>query len=96
MIENGIEVQTSMPDSPQQNGQAERFQQTIVNGAEALRYHTGLSNGFWIYALKAELHIYNVTPIKDLTIKHQLYSGRVSNPISHTFESLVVKHGCIF
>ena len=27
-------------------------------------HHTGLSNGFWIYAVKAKLHAYNVTPIK--------------------------------
>ena len=45
MIENGIETQTSMPDSLQQNGQVERFQQTIVNGAEAMWHHAGLSNG---------------------------------------------------
>ena len=40
---NGIEHQTSMPDSPQQNGRVERFQQTIVNGAEAMWHHAGLS-----------------------------------------------------
>ena len=34
MIENRIETQTSMPDSPQQNGWAERFQKTIINGAD--------------------------------------------------------------
>ena len=64
MIQNRIETQTSMPDTLQQNGQAERFQQTILNGAEAMRHHTGLSNGFWIYAVKAKLHTYNITPIK--------------------------------
>ena len=92
MIENGIEVQTSMPDSPQQNGQAERFQKTIINRAEAMWHHAGLSNGFWIYAVKAKLHVYNVTPIKRLDYKTptELY------PISHTLESLVVKHGCTF
>ena len=35
MIENRIETQMSMPDTLQQNGRAERFQPTIVNGAEA-------------------------------------------------------------
>ena len=64
MAENGIEYQMSMPDSPQQNGQVERFQQTIINGAEALWHHTGLSNGFCIYAAKAKLHTYNVRLIK--------------------------------
>ena len=56
MIENGIETQMSMPDTLQQKGQAERIQQTIVNGAEAMRHHAGLSNGFWIYAVKAKLY----------------------------------------
>ena len=45
LAENGIEHQTSMPDSLQRNGQAEKFQQTIINGAEAMRHHAGLSNG---------------------------------------------------
>ena len=62
--ENGIEHQMSMPDSPQQNGWAERFQQTIVSGAEAMWHHAGLSNGFWIHAVKVKIHTYNVTPIK--------------------------------
>ena len=56
MTENGIETQTSMPDTLQQNGRAERFQQTIVNGAEAMWHHAGLSNGFWIHTVKVKLH----------------------------------------
>ena len=83
MAENGIEYQTSMPDSPQQNGQAERFQQTIVNGTEAMWHHTGLSNGFWIYAV-ANLHTYNVTPIKwaDYKTPKEIWSSEKPN-ISH-------------
>ena len=84
MIENGIETQMSMPDTPQQNGCAERFQQTIVNVAEAMQHHTGLSNSFWIYAVKAKLHTYNVTPIKraDYKTPTELWSGIKPN-ISH-------------
>ena len=84
LTENGIEHQMSMPDSPQQNGRAERFQQTIVNGAEAMRHHAGLSNGFWIYAVKAKLHTYNVTPIKPTDYKtlKELWSGQKPD-ISH-------------
>ena len=84
LTENGIEHQMSMPDSPQQNGRAERFQQTIINGAEAMRHHAGLSNGFWIYAVKAKLHTYNVTPINhaDYKTPKELWSGQKPN-ISH-------------
>ena len=49
-----------------------------------MRHHTGLSNGFWIYAVKAKLHTYNVTPIKraDYKAPTELWSGKKSN-ISH-------------
>ena len=43
--ENRIKHQMSMLDLPQQNGWAERFQQTIVNGSEAMQHHNGLSDG---------------------------------------------------
>ena len=66
-----------MPDSLQQNGCAERFQQTIINGAEAMWHHTGLSNSFWIYTVKAKLQTYNVTLIKraDYETPKELWSG---------------------
>ena len=84
LTENGIEHQTSMPDSPQQNGQVERFQRTIINGAEAMWHHAGLSNHFWIYTVKAKHHTYNVTPIKcaDYKTLKELWSGHKPN-ISH-------------
>ena len=84
MADNGIEYQTSMPDSLQRNGQVERFQQTIVNGAEAMQHHTGLSGGFWIYVVKAKLHMYNITLIKwaDYKTLKELWSGEKLD-ISH-------------
>ena len=82
--EHGIEHQTSMPYSPQQNGRAECFQQTIINKAESMWHTAGLSNGFWKHAVGTAVHIYNVTPIskaKFLTPK-EMWSG--SKPdISH-------------
>ena len=47
-------------------------------------HHAGLSNGFWIYAVKAKLHIYNITPIKSADYKTptELWSGIKLN-ISH-------------
>ena len=61
--EHGIEHQTSMPYSPQQNGRAECFQQTIINKVESMRHAVGLSDGFWKHAVGTAVHIYNVTPI---------------------------------
>ena len=82
--EHGIEHQTLMPYSPQQNGRAKRFQQTIIIKAESMRHAAGLSDGFWKHAVGTAVHIYNVTPIskaKFLTPK-EMWSG--SKPdISH-------------
>ena len=64
MKDNWIEYQMSTPDSLQKNGWAERFQQTVINGAEAMQCHAVSSNGFWIYTVKAKIHTHNVTPIK--------------------------------
>ena len=46
LAERGIERQLSVARSPQQNGRAERWQQTCTNKAEAMRHHAGLSSGF--------------------------------------------------
>ena len=47
-------------------------------------HHAGLSNSFWIYAVKVKLHAYNVTPIKrdDYKTPTELWSGNKLN-ISH-------------
>ena len=84
MEESRIEHQTSMPDSPQQNGRAERFQQTIINKVESMRHITGLSSGFWSYAIRTAIHIYNVTPIAKDEFKtpKKMWSGLTPN-ISH-------------
>ena len=61
--EHRIEHQTLMPYSPQQNGRAECFQQTIISKAESMRHAAGLSDGFWKHAVGTAVHVYNVTPI---------------------------------
>ena len=66
-----------MPYSPQQNGRAEHFQQTIINKAESMWHTVGLSVGFWKHAVRTAVHVYNVTPIskaKFLTLK-EMWSG---------------------
>ena len=84
MEESRIEHQTSMPDSPQQNGRAERFQQTILNKAESMRHMAGLSSGFWSYAVRTMIHVYNVTPIAKDGFKtpKKMWSG-LTPDISH-------------
>ena len=49
-----------------------------------MRHHAGLSNGFWIYAVKAKRHTYNITLIKctDYKAPKELWFGQKPN-ISH-------------
>ena len=82
--EHGIEHQTLMPYSPQQNGRAERFQQTIINKVESMWHAAGLSDGFWKHAVGTAVHVYNMTPISkaEFLTPKEMWSG--SKPdISH-------------
>ena len=58
-----------------------------------MQHYAGLSNGFWIYAVKAKLYTYNITPIKhaDYKTPKALWCGEKLN-ISHlrVFKSLWV------
>ena len=47
----GIEHQLAMAHTPEQNGRAERWQQTVVNKAKTLLHNAGLSYGFWLEAI---------------------------------------------
>ena len=80
--EHRIEHQTLMPYSPQQNGRAEHFQQTIINKAESMWHAVGLSDGFWKHAFGTAVHVYNMTPISKAETLKEMWSG--SKPdISH-------------
>ena len=81
MEESRIEHQTSMPDSPQQNGRAEWFKQTIINKVESMCHMAGLSSGFWSYAIRTAIHIYNVTLIAKDGFKTPKKMWSVSKPL---------------
>ena len=78
--EQGIEQQLSVARSPQQNGRAERFQQTIANKAEAMRHFAGLSSGFWKLASETAVHIYNRQPLRRLGWKPPITAWNESVP----------------
>ena len=58
-LSRGITHQTSVPCTPQQNGYAERFNQTLLEKAEAIQQHTCLPRSFWQDAVETALYIYN-------------------------------------
>ena len=66
LLSYGIEHDTTMPGSPQQNGRAERFIRTIEEKALCMLHFASLSHGFWKLAVEAAVYIYNRQPMKRL------------------------------
>ena len=64
MHQEGIEQQFSSPDTPQQNGHAERFNRTMVEKAEAMCHAACLPPNLWQFALETSVHIYNRQPFQ--------------------------------
>ena len=57
----GIERQTSAPNAHQQNGRAERINQTILKKAEAICHASGCPKSWWNICA---VHVYNQTPLR--------------------------------
>ena len=62
---NGIEHQTTVPYTPQQNGYAEALGKALVNGARALLVDSGLPKYLWVHAVATANHARNRAPAKD-------------------------------
>ena len=77
--ERGITRETSAPHTPQQNGLAERMNQTLQGAARAMLHHSELSKGFWAEATATAAHILNRVPRKNLEWRtpYELFFGRV-------------------
>jgi transposase InsO family protein len=59
---NGIVHWLSVPHTVQQNGMAERLNQTLLNVIRCLLIHSGLPRSFWAEALQTASYICNVCP----------------------------------
>jgi hypothetical protein len=60
--EHGIRSERSSPQTPQQNGQAERLNKTIIEMARCLMITVGLGHEYWQYAATIANFIRNRTP----------------------------------
>jgi hypothetical protein len=76
----GIEHQTSVPRTPQQNGRAERFNRTILEKSEAMCQHACLPPSFWQDAVETSLHIYNRQPMRRLDWSTPIFKWNGEKP----------------
>eukprot|EP00253_Pinus_taeda_P021565 PITA_21565 len=65
-IENGIQMQHTIPYTPQQNGVAQRKNRTVKEMANCMLQSKGLSLNFWAKAINCENYIINRTHTKFL------------------------------
>jgi len=74
-----------MPNLPQQNGKAERFNRTIMDKAMSMLHNAGLTYGFWEHAVCTATHIYNRSPIRSLKwhTPHEIWSGGHTPDVSY-------------
>lgn len=59
---HGIDIQSALPRTQEQNGRAERWQQTIENKSVSDLETAGLTQGFWKIAIEHATYVYNHTP----------------------------------
>jgi hypothetical protein len=88
-------MQTTARYTPQQNGVAERKNQTIMNMARTILKEKSLSNRFWVEAVACSVYLLNRSPTTSLKMKvpQEAWSGTKLN-VAHlrTFGCIVYAH----
>ncbi|KAL8125161.1 hypothetical protein AgCh_012728 [Apium graveolens] len=66
LSENGIESQLTAPGTPQQNGVAERRNQTLLESVRSMMSYSDLPKSFWGHALETTAYLLNLVPSKSV------------------------------
>ncbi|RVW26889.1 Retrovirus-related Pol polyprotein from transposon TNT 1-94 [Vitis vinifera] len=77
----GIVRHRTVRHTPQQNGVAERMNQTLVQRARCMRIDAGLSKKFWAEAVNTAAYLVNRSPSTAIDFKtpQEVWSGKPSN-----------------
>ena len=67
--ERGILHHTTTPMNPEQNGEAERMNRTIIEAARSMLHHAKLSTSFWAEAVNTAVFLRNRSPTVALSKK---------------------------
>ena len=95
MRSKGILHQLTAPNTPQQNGVAERANRTIDGAARAMLQSAGMSNGFWECAVATAIHVRNRTPSRAnnyLSPHERLYGRAPDLSYLRIFGCLAYRH----
>jgi len=65
-LNNGITKLYSPPYNPENNGKAERFNQTLINCTRTLLSWSKLDQKFWVYAINYANYLYNINPHRSI------------------------------
>ena len=65
----GIRQELTVPKSPQQNGIAERMNQTLMEAARCMLSQAGVPNSYWAEAVATAAYLRNRTPTRAFKIK---------------------------
>jgi len=83
--ENGTTHQTTVPDTPQQNGVAERLNRVLVEMARTMLRHKDVDQDLWADAIKTAVYIKNRVTSRALPVgktPHELWTGNKPD-VSH-------------
>ena len=65
----GIRIEKTIPEIPQQNGVAERMNRTLNECARSMRLHAGLPKTFWADAVSTATYLINRGPLVPMEFK---------------------------
>lgn len=74
----GIELETTAPYSPQQNGRAERDNRTVIESARSMLYHADLPKYLWAEAVNTAIYLLNRTPTSQTpnSTPYEIWTGQ--------------------
>ena len=92
MKKEKIEYNVAPSHTPELNGTADRFNETLQNKIRALTIDSGLPESMWILGAEVAVHIYNRTPHKALNSENPI---NMLTPKVKTHLEQIRRFGCV-
>ena len=88
LLEKGIKIYQSAPQTHMQNGHTEQLGHTLMDKAESMWHQACIPDSWWEYVFTHATHIYNCTPVARLNwhTPHKMLKGELPN----------IDHLCVF